>query len=178
VQPQSQALAQPWAACRYTITVATSGYLLPLPSHDSSGHGLRSLPTLSFTNVHFSMPNSFNSLLNCQTRNPSRSCISRSTSQSHSLSDSISQRASLFTYHLVRTGYSPVPSSRFTLTTSKTLVSSPTDYASSGSGSEHRIVAYAEIAIGQIPLKSSRTCHRHVTGEELCERQGEAASGD
>jgi hypothetical protein len=103
-------------------------------------------------------------LLNCQTRNPSRSCISRSTSQSHSLSDSISQRASLFTYHLVRAGYSPVPSSRFTLTTPKTLVSSPTDYASSGSGSEHRTVTYAELATGQIPLKSSRTCHRHVTG--------------
>jgi hypothetical protein len=108
-------------------------------------------------------------LLNCQTRNPSRSCISRSTSQSHSLSDSISQRASLFTYHLVRAGYSPVPSSRFTLTTSKTLVSSPTDYASSGSGSEHRTVTYAELATGQIPLKSSRTCHRHVTGlQGLC----------
>jgi hypothetical protein len=102
-------------------------------------------------------------LLNCQTRNPSRSCISRSTSQSHSLSDSISQRASLFTYHLVRTGYSPVPSSRFTLTIPKTLVSSPTGYVSSGSGSEHRTVTCAELATGQIPLKSSRTCHRHVT---------------
>jgi hypothetical protein len=109
-------------------------------------------------------------LLNCQTRNPSRSCISRSTSQSHSLSDSISQRASLFTYHLVRAGYSPVPSSRFTLTTSKTLVSSPTDYASSGSGSEHRTATYAELATGQIPLKSSRACHRHVTqGESACQ---------
>jgi hypothetical protein len=109
-------------------------------------------------------------LLNCQTRNPSRSCISRSTSQSHSLSDSISQRASLFTYHLVRAGYSPVPSSRFTLTTSKTLVSSPTDYASSGSGSEHRTATYAELATGQIPLKSSRACHRHVTRTQQSRR--------
>jgi hypothetical protein len=112
-------------------------------------------------------------LLNRQTRNPSRSCISRSTSQSHSLSDSISQRASLFTYHLVRAGYSPVPSSRFTLTTPKTLVSSPTDYVSSGSGSEHRTVTYAELATGQIPLKSSRTCHRHVTIVEVCSDDGE-----
>jgi hypothetical protein len=102
-------------------------------------------------------------LLNRHTRNPFRSCISRSTSQSHSLSDSISQRASLFTYHLVRAGYSPVPSSRFTLITAKTLVSSPTDYASSGSGSEHRIVTYAELATDPTQLKSSRACHRHVT---------------
>jgi hypothetical protein len=102
-------------------------------------------------------------LLNCQTRNLSRSCISRSTSQSHSLSDSISQRASLFTYHLVRTGYSPVPSSRFTLITPKILVSSPTDYASSGSGSEHRIVTFAELATDPTQLTSSRACHRHVT---------------
>jgi hypothetical protein len=102
-------------------------------------------------------------LLNRQTRNPIRSCISRSTSQSHSLSDSISQRTSLFTYHLVRAGYSPVPSSRFTLITPKTLVSSPTDYASSGSGSEHRIVTYAELATDPTQLKSSRACHRHVT---------------
>jgi hypothetical protein len=102
-------------------------------------------------------------LLNCHTRNPSRSCISRSTSQSHSLSDSISQRASLFTYHLVRAGYSPVPSSRFTLIIPKTLVTSPTDYASSGSGSEHRTVTYAELATDPTQLKSSRTCHRHVT---------------
>jgi hypothetical protein len=101
--------------------------------------------------------------LNCHTRNPSRSCISRSTSQSHSLSDSISQRASLFTYHLVRAGYSPVPPSRFTLITWKTLVSSPTDYASSGSGSEPRTVTFAELATDQTPLTSSRTCHRHVT---------------
>jgi hypothetical protein len=106
-------------------------------------------------------------LLNRHTRNPFRSCISRSTSQSHSLSDSISQRASLFTYHLVRTGYSPVPSSRFTLITSKTLVSSPTDYASSGSGSEHRIVTYAELATDPTQLKSSRACHRHVTTLDL-----------
>jgi hypothetical protein len=102
-------------------------------------------------------------LLNRHTRNPFRSCISRSTSQSHSLSDSISQRASLFTYHLVRAGYSPVPSSRFTLITAKTLDSSPTDYASSGSGSEHRIVTYAELATDPTQLKSSRACHRHVT---------------
>jgi hypothetical protein len=102
-------------------------------------------------------------LLNCHTQNPSRSCISRSTSQSHSLSDSISQRASLFTYHLVRAGYSPVPSSRFTLITQKTLVNSPTDYASSGSGSEHRTVTYAELATDPTQLTSSRACHRHVT---------------
>jgi hypothetical protein len=102
-------------------------------------------------------------LLNCQTRNPSRSCISRSTSQSHSLSDSISQRASLFTYHLVRTGYSPVPSSRFTLITRKTLDSSPTDYDSSGLGSERRTVTSAELATDPTQLTSSRTCHRHVT---------------
>jgi hypothetical protein len=102
-------------------------------------------------------------LLNCQTRNPSRSCISRSTSQSHSLSDSISQRASLFTYHLVRAGYSPVPSSRFTLITRKTLVNSPTDYASSGSGSGHRTVTFAELATEPTQLTSSRACHRHVT---------------
>jgi hypothetical protein len=102
-------------------------------------------------------------LLNCQTRNPSRSCISRSTSQSHSLSDSISQRASLFTHHLVRTGYSPVPSSRFTLITPKTLVSSPTDYDSSGLGSERRTVTSAELATDPTQLTSSRTCHRHVT---------------
>jgi hypothetical protein len=102
-------------------------------------------------------------LLNRHTRNPFRSCISRSTSQSHSLSDSISQRASLFTYHLVRAGYSPAPSSRFTLITAKTLVSSPTDYAISGSGSEHRIVTYAELATDPTQLKSSRACHRHVT---------------
>jgi hypothetical protein len=102
-------------------------------------------------------------LLNRHTRNPIRSCISRSTSQSHPLSDSISQRASLFTYHLVRAGYSPVPSSRFTLITAKTLDSSPTDYVSSGSGSEHRIVTCAELATDPIQLKSSRACHRHVT---------------
>jgi hypothetical protein len=102
-------------------------------------------------------------LLNRHTRNPFRSCISRSTSQSHSLSDSISQRTSLFTYHLVHAGYSPVLSSRFTLITSKTLVNSPTDYASSGSGSEHRIVTYAELATDPTQLKSSRACHRHVT---------------
>jgi hypothetical protein len=102
-------------------------------------------------------------LLNCHTRNPFRSCISRSTSQSHSLSDSISQRASLFTYHLVRAGYPPVPSSRFTLITPKTLVSSPTDYVSSGSGSEHRTVTYAELATDPTQLTSSRACHRHVT---------------
>jgi hypothetical protein len=102
-------------------------------------------------------------LLNRHTRDPSRSCISRSTSQSHSLSDSISQRASLFTYHLVRTGYSPVPSSRFTLITSKALVNLPTDYASSGSGSVHRIVTYAELATAPTQLTSSRACHRHVT---------------
>jgi hypothetical protein len=58
-----------------------------------------------------------------------------------------------------------VPSSRFTPTTLKTLVSSPTDYASSGSGSEHRTVTYAELATGQTQLKSSRACHRHVTAE-------------
>jgi hypothetical protein len=102
-------------------------------------------------------------LLNRHTRNPSRSCISRSTSQSHSLSDSISQRASLFTYHLVRTGYSPVSSSRFTRITSKTLDSSPTDYDSSGLGSEHRIVTSVESATDPTQLTSSRTCHRHVT---------------
>jgi hypothetical protein len=102
-------------------------------------------------------------LLNCHTRNPSRSCISRSTSQSHSLSDSISQRASLFTYHLVRAGYSPVPSSRFTLIIQKTLVSSPTDYDSSGSGSERRTVTFAELATDPTQLTSSRACHRHVT---------------
>jgi hypothetical protein len=102
-------------------------------------------------------------LLNRHTRDPSRSCISRSTSQSHSLSDSISQRASLFTYHLVRAGYSPVPSSRFTLITWKTLVSLPTDYASSGSGSVHRIDTYAELATAPTQLTSSRACHRHVT---------------
>jgi hypothetical protein len=102
-------------------------------------------------------------LLNRHTRNPIRSCISRSTSQSHPLSDSISQRASLFTYHLVRAGYSPVPSSRFTLITAKTPDSSPTDYVSSGSGSEHRIVTCAELATDPIQLKSSRACHRHVT---------------
>jgi hypothetical protein len=101
-------------------------------------------------------------LLNRHTRNPSRSCISRSTSQSHSLSDSISQRASLFTYHLVRAGYSPAPSSRFTLITWKTLVSSPTDYASSGSGSVRRIVTYAKLATAPTQLTSSRACHRHV----------------
>jgi hypothetical protein len=110
-------------------------------------------------------------LLNCHTRNPFRSCISRSTSQSHSLSDSISQRASLFTYHLVRTGYSPVLSSRFTLTTPKTLVSSPTDYASSGSGSEHRTVTCVELATDPTPLTSSQTCHRHVTAKAEAERQ-------
>jgi hypothetical protein len=102
-------------------------------------------------------------LLNCHTRNPSRSCISRSTSQSHSLSDSISQRASLFTYHLVRAGYSPVPPSRFTLIIQKTLVSSPTDYDSSGSGSERRTVTFAELATDPTQLTSSRACHRHVT---------------
>jgi hypothetical protein len=102
-------------------------------------------------------------LLNCHTRNPSRSCISRSTSQSHSLSDSISQRASLFTYHLVRVGYSPALPSRFTRITWKTLVSSPTDYTSSGSGSVCRTVTFAELATDQTQLTSSRACHRHVT---------------
>jgi hypothetical protein len=102
-------------------------------------------------------------LLNCHTRNPSRSCISRSTSQSHSLSDSISQRASLFTYHLVRVGYSPALPSRFTRITWKTLVSSPTDYTSSGSGSVRRTVTFAELATDQTQLTSSRACHRHVT---------------
>jgi hypothetical protein len=56
-----------------------------------------------------------------------------------------------------------VPSSQFTPTTLKTLVSSPTDSASSGSGSEHRTVTYAELATDQTQLKSSRTCHQHVT---------------
>jgi hypothetical protein len=107
-------------------------------------------------------------LLNCQTRNPSRSCISRSTSQSHSLSDSISQRASLFTYHLVRTGYSPEPSPRITLITQKTLVSSPTDYDSSGLGSERRTVTSVELATDPTQLTSSRTCHRHVTRGMRC----------
>jgi hypothetical protein len=102
-------------------------------------------------------------LLNCHTRNPSRSCISRSTSQSHSLSDSISQRASLFTYHLVRVGYSPTLPSRFTRITWKPLVNSPTDYASSGSGSVRRTVTFAELATDQTQLTSSRACHRHVT---------------
>jgi hypothetical protein len=106
-------------------------------------------------------------LLNCQTRNLSKSCISRSTSQSHSLSDSISQCASLFTYHLVRAGYSPAPSSRFTLTTPKTLVNSPTDYVSSGLGSARRTDTYAELATEPNQLTSSRTCHRHVTFEVL-----------
>jgi hypothetical protein len=102
-------------------------------------------------------------LLNCQTRNPSRSCISRSTSQSHSLSDSISQRASLFTYHLVRAGYSPVPSSRITLIAQKTLASSLTSCASSGFGSERRTDTSAKLATDPTQLTSSRTCHRHVT---------------
>jgi hypothetical protein len=102
-------------------------------------------------------------LLNCHTRNPPKSCISRSTSQSHSLGDSISQHASLFTYHLVRTGYSPIPSSRITLITPKTLACSPTDYASSGSGSEHRTATFAELAIDPTQLTSSQACHRHVT---------------
>jgi hypothetical protein len=56
-----------------------------------------------------------------------------------------------------------VPSSRFTLITRKTLVSSLTDYAISGSRSEHRTVIYAELATDLIQLTSSRTCHRHVT---------------
>jgi hypothetical protein len=56
-----------------------------------------------------------------------------------------------------------VPSSRFTLITPKTLVSSPTDSASSGLGSEHRIVTCAELATDPTQLKSSRACHRHVT---------------
>jgi hypothetical protein len=56
-----------------------------------------------------------------------------------------------------------VPSSRITLITPKTLVSSPTDYASSGSGSEHRTVTYAELATDPTQLTSSRACHRHVT---------------
>jgi hypothetical protein len=107
-------------------------------------------------------------LLNRHTRNPSRSCISCSTSQSHSLSDSISQCASLFTYHLVRTGYSPVSSSRFTLITQKTLDSSPTDYDSSGLGSEHRTVTSVELATDPTQLTSSRTCHRHVTKLTAC----------
>jgi hypothetical protein len=102
-------------------------------------------------------------LLNCQTRNPTRSCISRSTSQSHPLSDSISQRASLFTYHLVRAGYSPAPSPRLILITSKTLVSLPTNYDSSGLGSARRTVTSAELATDPTQLTSSRTCHRHVT---------------
>jgi hypothetical protein len=102
-------------------------------------------------------------LLNCHTRNPPKSCISRSTSQSHSLGDSISQRASLFTYHLVRIGYSPIPSSRITLIAPRTLTRSPTDYASSGSGSEHRTATYVELAIDPTQLTSSRACHRHVT---------------
>jgi hypothetical protein len=106
-------------------------------------------------------------LLNRHTRNQSRSCISRSTSQSHSLSDSISQRASLFTYHLVHTGYSPVPLSRNTPIAPKTLSSSLTDYVSSGSGSVLRTDIYAELATAPNPLTSSRTCHRHVTSGAL-----------
>jgi hypothetical protein len=60
-----------------------------------------------------------------------------------------------------------VPSSRFILITAKTPDSSPTDYVSSGSGSEHRIVTCAELATDPIQLKSSRACHRHVTALQL-----------
>jgi hypothetical protein len=101
--------------------------------------------------------------LNCHTRNQSRSCISRSTSQSHSLSDSISQRASLFTYHLVCPGYSPAPPSRNTLTTHEPPIRSRTDYVSSGSGYTVRTDTFNKLATVPIPLTSSRTCHRHVT---------------
>jgi hypothetical protein len=101
--------------------------------------------------------------LNCHTRNQSRSCISRSTSQSHSLSDSISQRASLFTYHLVCPGYSPAPPSQITLIITPIPVKSPTDYVTSGSGSVTRTDTFAILATDPIPLTLSRTCHRHVT---------------
>jgi hypothetical protein len=79
------------------------------------------------------------------------------------LSDSISQRTSLFTYHLVCPGYSPAPSSRSTPITEKTPISSRTDYVSSGLGSAIRTDFYDKLATDQTPLTSSRTCHRHVT---------------
>jgi hypothetical protein len=79
------------------------------------------------------------------------------------LSDSISQRASLFTYHLVRPGYSPAPSSRSIPITEKTLISSRTDYVNSGLGYAIRTDFYDELATDRTPLTSSRTCHRHVT---------------
>jgi hypothetical protein len=56
-----------------------------------------------------------------------------------------------------------VPSSRIILITQKTLVNSPTDYVSSGSGSALRTDTFAELATDPTPLTSSRTCHRHVT---------------
>jgi hypothetical protein len=67
-----------------------------------------------------------------------------------------------------------VPSSRFTLITWKTLVSLPTDYASSGSGSVHRIDTYAELATAPTQLTSSRACHRHVTGTDLTQFDADA----
>jgi hypothetical protein len=101
--------------------------------------------------------------LNRHTRNPSRSCISRSTSQSHSISDSISQRASLFTYHLVHPGYSPVPSSRSILIGPRLLTRSRINYVISGSGSVLRTDTSSSLATDPTLLTSSRTCHRHVT---------------
>jgi hypothetical protein len=67
-----------------------------------------------------------------------RSCISLALPSLTPLSDSISQRASLFTYHLVCPGYSPAPSQRNTPISSRNPVSSQNNSASSGSESEHR----------------------------------------
>jgi hypothetical protein len=83
------------------------------------------------------------------------------------LSDSISQRASLFTYHLVRSGYSPAPPSRNTPIAEKTPISLRTDYVSSGLGSAIRTDFYDELATDRTSLTLSRTCHRHVTGKEI-----------
>jgi hypothetical protein len=68
VQPQSQALAQSWAACGHMITGAASDHCpfsaaFPTLGGQSThpGTGFQSLPTFSFTNVPSFMPNSFNS---------------------------------------------------------------------------------------------------------------------
>jgi hypothetical protein len=79
------------------------------------------------------------------------------------LSDSIGQRACLFTYHLVHPGYSPASPSRNIPIAEKTPISSQTDYVSSGLGSAIRTDSYDELATDRNLLTSSRTCHRHVT---------------
>jgi hypothetical protein len=93
-------------------------------------------------------------------------------------SDSISQRASLFTYHLVCPRYSLAPSSRNTPTIPEPPIQLRTIYVNSGSGSATRTDISADLATAPYPLTSSRTCHRHVTLIGECVQVGIFSTND